>query len=1168
MLGVIVGTAVIGGALIVGDSVRGSLQQMTLDRLGGIDFVLQSHRFFTDDLVDRAQQDPEFTSLVDAVAPALVMDGGLVRQSAEGKVTERAGGVRIYAVDERFSALTELSQEALPQDDQLVLSQRVANALRASVGDTLTLWVELPTNIPRDTLLGGSEEQTTQEISLTVSHILPETSGVARLDLSPSQQLPKTAFVSLKRLQQELRLERVRRSREFPQGKPARINTVFCRSKNPVEAKLVAAEEAAKKVTRSLRNALSLNDLNLRVVTNSEAGYCAVESEQMVLEEAVAAAARSMASKHNWPSSSAMVYLANELTNSQNEKAFSMYSIVAGVDPEEIHRGPFGPLCPDCSQPTELADNEIVINEWLAADLEVRTGDRLKLKYHLVGSHGELPEEELEFEVVRIVSLETSVAARDGGLTPEVKGITDAESLTDWKQPFPMKINRVTERDETYWDDHRALPKAFVALKTAQRLWKSRYGDVTSVRVARPDGAKISLESFAEETAMQLLAEVRPLIAGFDVLPVKWVGLKAASGTTDFTGLFVGFSFFVIAAAMVLIGLLFRLGVERRVSQVGLLQAVGFTPKNVRRLVLSEGLIVASIGGVVGSLAAVGYAELMIFALKSPDWWGGAIGTQFLFVTLSWVSLLSAFVIGFVVAWMALFVALRGLDKSSPRALLAGIVPSENDANVTPGARQQKIAIGCFAVSVPLLVLGLVGVIPNSEAFSGLSWSVVCFFVVGIALLVGSMQQLSASLARQSGLATRGRGWPAIARLAMRNAGRNRSRSVASTALIASATFLIVAVATGRRDPAREQPDRNSGNGGFLLVAESATPIIPDLNTEAGRTRVGLTNNLSPESKSLINATEVFAFRMKPGENASCLNIYQTRLPTVLGVPNSLVERGGFRFIDQRKADYWKLLNTPREDGRIPVIGDMNTLMFSLHVGPGATIPVTNAKAPGSEFVVVGMLDSSIFQGVLLISDAHFQRLYPEQVGYRYFLMGAGSGDAGGAPNVPTGPSDPRTAELQSLVESQLTAYAFDAEKVADRIATFLIVQNTYLSTFQTLGGLGLLLGTIGLGAVMLRNVIERRAELAVLSAVGFRRNLIAGLILSENAFLLIVGLVSGTMCALLAMLPHLVSVGADTPWSNGAQLLGLVFAAGMFSALFAVRDATRLQIVQTLRGE
>lgn len=199
------------------------------------------------------------------------------------------------------------------------------------------------------------------------------------------------------------------------------------------------------------------------------------------------------------------------------------------------------------------------------------------------------------------------------------------------------------------------------------------------------------------------------------------------------------------------------------------------------------------------------------------------------------------------------------------------------------------------------------------------------------------------------------------------------------------------------------------------------------------------------------------------------------------------------------------------------------------------------------------MLDGSVLQGMLLMSEEHFLELFPERAGFAYFLIEV----------------DPAQAdELSALLESQLADYGFDVTPVAERLADFLAVQNTYLSTFQTLGGLGLLLGTLGLGTVMLRNVLERRGELALLRAVGFRRGQVTSMVLVENAFLLLWGLAAGAISALLAMSPHLRSTGADVPWTGLLVMLLGVLAVGMLAALSAVREAVRTPILGTLRAE
>jgi putative ABC transport system permease protein len=431
----------------------------------------------------------------------------------------------------------------------------------------------------------------------------------------------------------------------------------------------------------------------------------------------------------------------------------------------------------------------------------------------------------------------------------------------------------------------------------------------------------------------------------------------------------------------------------------------------------------------------------------------------------------------------------------------------------------------------------------------------VLFFLDGVTLLVGGVMLIAGTLDGEHSAAVRGRGAVGVARLGVRNTARNRQRSTASVSLIAAATFVIVAVAAGRRNPAVETPDLNSGNGGFRLVAESTQPILPDLNTLSGRDKLQVSAPAGSPNAALLADSKYFAFRVRPGEDASCLNVYQTRLPTILGVPKSLVDRGGFRFIGAREANPWTRLEQTAADGTVPVFGDANTLQYSLHKEVGETIDVPGGPGGKHMLKIAGMLDGSVFQGVLLMSEDNFRRLFPNVAGYRYFLVEV-PGPAGNADR------------LSALLETQLTPYGFEAERVSDRLANFLAVQNTYLSTFQTLGGLGLLLGTLGLATVMVRNVLERRGELALLSALGFRPSGLAWLVLVETGVLLVCGLVIGTVAALVAMVPHLSSTGADVPWGSLALILAIVFVVGMLAALAASIQAARTRILEGLRSE
>ena len=202
----------------------------------------------------------------------------------------------------------------------------------------------------------------------------------------------------------------------------------------------------------------------------------------------------------------------------------------------------------------------------------------------------------------------------------------------------------------------------------------------------------------------------------------------------------------------------------------------------------------------------------------------------------------------------------------------------------------------------------------------------------------------------------------------------------------------------------------------------------------------------------------------------------------------------------------------------------------------------------------MGLLAGSILQGNLLMSEANFLRLFPDEAGSSLFLIRAADSAS--------------SAELATLLETRLSDFGFDAVDAQQRLAQFLAVQNTYLSTFQSLGALGLLLGTIGLAIAQLRSALERRGELALLRSTGFRRQRLSELLLGENLVLLLAGLACGCLAALVATLPHWALRQTDIPWGTLAILLLLVAVAGIAAGWLAVRAAVRTPLLPALRGE
>ena len=237
----------------------------------------------------------------------------------------------------------------------------------------------------------------------------------------------------------------------------------------------------------------------------------------------------------------------------------------------------------------------------------------------------------------------------------------------------------------------------------------------------------------------------------------------------------------------------------------------------------------------------------------------------------------------------------------------------------------------------------------------------------------------------------------------------------------------------------------------------------------------------------------------------------------------------------------------------IPAIGDANSIQWAMGKKVGDTIDYVDERGQPFKVRIVGAVANSILQGQLIIDEAEFVKRFPGESGSRMFLVDA--------------PSN-AVAQVSVTLSRALQDVGLELTPTAQRLAQFNAVQNTYLGTFQVLGGLGLLLGSVGLGIVVLRNVLERRGELAVLLAVGFRPRTVQWLLLIENGALLVTGLALGMTGAAVAVLPALFSAAAPLPYRSLTFTLAAVLANGALWTWAATRLALRGDLLAALRNE
>ncbi|HMO15707.1 MAG TPA: FtsX-like permease family protein [Pirellulaceae bacterium] len=1162
-LGVAAASAVLSGALIVGESMRGSLRELTLDRLGAIDIVVATPGYFSESLAiedDAVTKDQQIQAV-----PIIFFPNGTVEQSSAraGSITRRASSVSIIGCRKDFWELfadTPWSEEL--GRDEIVLNQTLANDL--GIGDIdpeaqeLRITIGIPDQklLPSDSALGEKLDLVHRIVNLRVRSIIPSR-GPGRFGLHPTQLPPRNAFVSLELLQRELTPSVLKYKSDSSQANMLLLDVPDSVSLTEIQNRLSpSAEDMGLRIKRVTQVHPVASEPGQEAESQTIFDYFSISSDRLVIEPFVATSIR-----HVFPDAAdVFVYMVNEMYLSAEKKSVIPFSITAGID---FDRG-FAPVSLATKEnAVPLGDQQIALTEWAATNLDVKIGDQLSIVYFepeststeqteltahfTVADILKLTEPETPFDIRRgrVFSRATfqnqPQVTNDPDLTPEVPGLTDAASIDAWDLPFET-ADKIRPEDDQFWEYYRTTPKAYLSLAESRRLWASRFGDTTSFRVRPTEG----LDELA--ISRRLLEQFKRdgHLGGIQVIPIRAQGLQAASGATPFDVLFLMLSMFVIGSALILVSLLFKLGMEQRGCEIGLLQAVGFKGSVLNYIWLLESIGVCAIGALVGSVLGIVYAWLMLLGLKT--WWLGAIATPFLDLHASWSTMVIGATLGILVCLLTIYWSIRRFTKVPAKQLLLG-------ANSQPSIQGNSPKYFKWLAGCAIALAGLIGIVATQLVGES---QAAAFLFVGflalVAMLLMTWQRLSkppntqflASLTERShGLSL---GNKSLLQLAMSNANRHPLRSTLTIGLVAVAAFMILAISAFRLSPTEE------GTAGFDFVAQTNQPVYDEI-------------------ERLADGATILRMRYKTGEDASCNNLFQSTQPRVLGVTQEFID-----YFDQAEMSFawfghvtgapeiasnpWRVLdpNTSKQTADttkvVPVVIDKNTAWYSLKVYlPGQEFSIKFDSGEEVQFRLVGLLDNTVLQGSLLIGEPDFVRRFPDIAGYRYFLIKGAAVDENG--------------DRKSVIErlsGGLADQGFESRSTVELLAGFLAVQNTYLSTFQSLGALGLLLGTFGLASVQARSVFERRKELALLRAVGFSNLRLKKLVLMENVLLLFAGLAIGSLAALLATTPFAILGRAGFPWRELVAVFVVVSCVGLATSWLTARSIEKLPILQSLR--
>ena len=1221
-LGVILGSAlaalVLTGALMVGDSVKATLRAQAEARVGKIgEALLCGERFVP--WSHEVEKRPSVVARTFAPGPdaagVLMLSGTAAR--SDGKA--RANKVQIVGVDDAFWKLSPSANAVPLTANEIALNERLAAQLGVKSGDEVLLRLEKPSAFSKDAPLSGEEEGSVS-LRLRVVRVVGD-ADFGRFALASGQVPPHTAFVPLAALQEK-----------FGFGEQVNLllrsesaGSVFSAADKVKIRRSITLSRITLGIVQSSRMVLPSSFLQdegelvrqfgneFRVVELPNSDGLELRSQRVFLDPSIPKAARQSENSdeklvsHDIPLSpedaevasgsaesldfripgpkpprglDSLTYFVNELRAGDGSDAkanATPYSMVTAID--AAASGFVNP---------KLADGEIQITRWLADDLGVAPGAKVTLKYFVMGERRQLVEKARTFTVAAPIlemdtpQLQTDADGKDSWM-PDFPNVPDKKSFGKWKPGFDFDATRVRKKDEAYWEKYRGTPKAFVTLKTGQELWGNRWGNLTSIRY--PAGTK-------REQVERIAAFIDPAALGFRTVNLREQALAATNAPVDFGELFVYFSFFLIAAAAVLTGLLFTFTIEQRAAEAGLLLAVGWPVKKVRRLFLREGFVLALIGSLAGALLAALYTKGVLHALAGV--WGGATGgTRFVFAP-SAVTMAIGVVSGVFVALFAMWLASRRLFKMEAAALLTGAVQHEGaaqprsrvreSAGTLPGggggrgsARALTSAATCVIAALALAVFAK----GNAGAFFG----------AGALLLIAGCLFALARLRQMAG----GTGAESIAQLGARNISRRRGRSLATIAVLASGVFMVIAVDSFRKGAPEDSVRRDSGTGGFAFIGESSAPIYEDLNSAKGRDAYALDDKL-------MTGVRVVQMRVRDGDDASCLNLNRAVQPRLLGAnfaeldqlgdedahvsgsarasravsgaspetpghgrtsvadtrtttpdaPGEGAGRGTRGRVRSPFSLVWSEV-AAKDAGAVPGVVDANTLQWAMQKKIGDVIEIPGERGAPARIQIAATVSGSVLQGLVIIPERDFVAKFPNTAGTRFFLVDC--------------PREKMDAVREHLTR-QLGDRGLELTPAVKRLAEFNEVENTYLSIFQVLGGLGMLLGSAGLGIVVARNVFERRREFGLLEAVGFTPQTLRRLVFAEHRWLIVGALGIGAVSALTAVWPRLSAQAAHFPWRGILTLLAGMALLGAFWAWLATRLALRRSQLPALRTE
>src|SRR5437870_1855132 len=236
--------------------------------------------------------------------------------------------------------------------------------------------------------------------------------------------------------------------------------------------------------------------------------------------------------------------------------------------------------------------------------------------------------------------------------------------------------------------------------------------------------------------------------------------------------------------------------------------------------------------------------------------------------------------------------------------------------------------------------------------------------------------------------------------------------------------------------------------------------------------------------------------------------------------------------------------NGPPTSSRTPAAGDL----LQLYYAPN------NTTVLSKNVTVVGLLNGVFFNGIVGTSQLLKNS------------FGVGTGQLGFV-KVYNG-VDPTS--VSNILKKDFAHIGMQTIPIAALVSTFIQIGQSFLGIFEAFLALGLVVGIAGLGIISIRSVVERRKEIGVLRAIGYRKNMILAAFLLENSYVALLGILIGIVLGIDLGYAIATSPGSGlsfvVPWVSLLEIIAFSYGLAVLATLSSSRRAARIPPAEALR--